>query len=100
MPLSFKILGLIANFVLGLVFAIITIAGTNTLNMAFVLGLISAFFFYNFSVFLKMRKIYSEEEYLKSEVRKMELRRKLGNMGHPGFSDIVDKDNRSEPPQN
>lgn len=74
-----------ANFLFGVFFAIFSLITIMTPGAALFLGLLSALFFYNFTTFRRLNYLFSEEEYLKSEIRKMELRGKLSDLGHPDF---------------
>ena len=82
-----------ANFLFGVFFAIFSLITITTPGAALFLGLLSALFFYNFTTFRRLSYQFSEEEYLKSEVRKMELRGKLSELGHPDFKEHPNTDN-------
>ena len=85
MQFNSDVIGTYANFGVGFLLAILALATLSAPGAAIVLALMSALCFFNFLMFRKMKSLFTEEEFLKSEVRKMELRGKLSDLGHPDF---------------
>lgn len=81
MPAHFWLIGRYGNGVVALMFALFTLVsldrGRPGLTLTLIaLGLLAAFNSYAFGW---MARLFSEEESLKGEIRKAELRRKLAN---------------------
>lgn len=82
MPTRIKLIGRYANGVVAALFTILFVygLGKGELSIALFCGIVAALCGFNLYVMEKAAALLSEEEWLKAELRKAELRRKLVNL--------------------